>query len=527
MGPGAGFKSGSKVLQAPALLGAFISSLGLFLVLIQGQYQLPGTNLLFQWPSTFLFMALVFGTLYRWTENPKNFAFLKISPGQWLVFLWMIYLVNFRWRGSGDTVAAALEPFALLQHGNLYLTPFFQGDIKGDVSQVYTFQGQIISKYSSAAGLLLTPFYLLTGLAGVAPTDLLCHQLQKMGASFIVALSAYFLLKTLDRLVEHRWALGLTALYALGTAAFSTSSQGIWQHGPSQLFICLGLYWLTDPRLEKKKGWAAPVFWGGLCWAAAVWCRYTDLLMFGAVFAWFVFQRRRQAAIFFLGSLPAFGALALDNYFHSGFLGMTGYGSEQTAFHSSGWAGFLGVLFSPGRGLLVFSPFVIFSFWSLAFLSLKEWRGSYWPFFSLAILADILLYGFWHAWTGGWCYGSRMTADIIPLLVFALYPLVPRLKSSKRLALVFFFWAGFSVILQVIGAFCSWWWEDERANAWFWSDNPIVYLWGHLASPSPRDQFIAGWTVLILLVFLTGWFLRRWMSLSAGPTGKGLSETKI
>ncbi len=510
-------KAGFNFFQGLALAGGLVSSALFFLILGNGQYQIPRTNFLFQWPCTFLFLILAFWTLYSFAENPKNFSFLKISTRQWFVFLWMLYLINFRWRGSGDTVAASVEPFAILQHGNLDLSPFFGGNIQGDVSQVYAFHGNIISKYSDAAGIFLTPFYLITGLAGVHQTDLLCHQLQKMGASCMVALSAYFLLKVLDRLVAHQWAVIFTIAYALGTASFSTSSQAIWQHGPSQLFICLGLYWLTDSWMDKKDGWFKPVFFGGLCWATAVWCRYTDLLVYGGVFAWFAFYRLRQMPVFLLGSLPAFVILAWDNYYHSGIIWQTGYGSEQFAFTASWWQGPLGILFSPGRGLLFFSPFVIFSFWSLLGLGRKEWRNSYGPFFAAAILANLFLYGLWYVWGGGWCYGSRLTADLTPLLVFSLYPLVPKLQASRRLGLSFIFLVGLSILVQAPGVFLGWWWEDGRVTPW--TNNPIIYLLGQLGSPEPIEQWLASWAMLILLLLLMSWFLKNWIKNQTGLKG--------
>ena len=510
-------KAGSTFFRGLAAAGGLVSSALLFLILGNGQYQIPGTHFSLQWPCTFLFLILIFWTLYHYAENSQNFSFLKISSGQWFVFFWILYLINFRWRGSGDTVAASVEPFAILQHGSLDLSPFFNYNIQGDVSQVYAFHGKIISKYSSAAGIFLTPFYLLTGLAGVHQTDLLCHQLQKMGASFMVALSAYFLLKTLDRLVTHKWAVIFTIAYALGTASFSTSSQAIWQHGPSQLFICLGLYWLTDSRMDKRDSWFTPVFFGGLCWATAIWCRYTDLLLYGSVFAWFTFYRRRQLGVFLLGSLPAFAVLAWDNYFHSGSFWMTGYGGKQFAFTASWWQGPLGILFSPGRGLLLFSPFVIFSFWSLLGPGRKEWKNSYRPFFAAAILADIFLYGLWYDWGGGWCYGSRLTADLTPLLAFSLYPQAPRFQASRRLGLSFLFLVGLSILIQIPGVFLGWWWEVNSTG--YWSNNPIAYLLGRLGTPDPRDQWVAGWTLLVLLALLTGWLVKSWLkTLYARPS---------
>jgi hypothetical protein len=55
-------------------------------------------------------------------------------------------------------------------------------------------------------------------------------------------------------------------------------------------------------------------------------------------------------------------------------------------------------------------------------------------------------------WRGGTCYGPRYLADLLPLAVWMLAPVV---ESLRPLALAFFRWAvAFSIAVQAVGAFC-------------------------------------------------------------------------
>jgi hypothetical protein len=82
--------------------------------------------------------------------------------------------------------------------------------------------------------------------------------------------------------------------------------------------------------------------------------------------------------------------------------------------------GIWGLLLSPGKSLLVFSPIVIISM----YLALKNIKKSlYSKLFVLLLTLYIFLYGRYTIWSGELCYGPRYFAPIIPIagLVIAEY----------------------------------------------------------------------------------------------------------
>lgn len=218
------------------LLQALIAA-ELLVVLVTGGYRLPALHLHSATPATEVFLLAALEALALWLRQRESGAPWTPRRQDALFFLltYVVYLSNFRWRGSGDVVAASLQPFALLQHGTLHLDAFYRGFLDNRaISWVYVRDGHVFSMYPSAPGLLLLPFCLISALAGVQPTDLLIHQLQKTGAAAMVAGSACFVLESLALHLPRHRALLLAAAYAFGTAALSTSSQAIWQHGPGQ-----------------------------------------------------------------------------------------------------------------------------------------------------------------------------------------------------------------------------------------------------------------------------------------------------
>src|SRR5205823_5605015 len=107
--------------------------------------------------------------------------------------------------------------------------------------------GHYRSAYSPGPAAIALPVYAGPVLAGV-PVDPWAPRLEKLAAVLIVALSVLCVFWALVDLVEWRWALGIATIYAFGTSSFSVSSQALWQHGPSQLFLSLLLLCLVRGR---------------------------------------------------------------------------------------------------------------------------------------------------------------------------------------------------------------------------------------------------------------------------------------
>lgn len=484
-----------------------LAALDLVLLLIHGEYIIPFLQIRSNHPCTSVFLILVLELVRRVLRAPRGSRVKLFGSGVFLFLLfWALFFSNFRWRGSGDVVGASLTPFSILQDGDFYLDEYRNDFLAAEFTGRYERNGHTLTKYSSAAGVMLVPFYVIPSIAGVVPTDIFVHQLQKIGASFFVALSAVLLLTALRRKVTAPWDVLLTTGYALGTWSLSTSSQAIWQHGPSQLFIALAVLLLVrievDGEVRIKHGTLALL---GFALGMAVWVRYSNVLFFAPVGVFLLIQRPRQVYAFALGALLPLAALAADNVMHSGSILSTGYQAEAGNFVTPFVAGLTGQLFSPGRSLFLFSPFLIFSVIGFAIAWVRPGHTTA-RVLSVACLAVLLFYSKWHAWEGAWCFGLRFLAGTTPALVFGITPAVGWLRRNKWARDLFALTLVLSVMMHLLGANLTWWWESQDISVWDWSRHPIGYLLGPAANSDASDQILAHRGAIVLLAVIGVWF---------------------
>jgi hypothetical protein len=397
-----------------------------------------------------------------------------------------IYLANGRAIGNNDSLPARYLPFSLLREGNFDFNEFtflMRGGLLPATLREQS--GHFYSIFSPVAGLVAIPVYLLPVLLGVDPESGWVAHLEKLAASGVTALSAVVLFVVLRRLARLRVALALTLVYAFGTSAFSISSQALWQHGPSQLFITLGLYFLVRGRAEP-----AQLAWSALPLAAAVAARYTNAVIVLPLL-WYVARWRRSVLIpwLLLASLPALGLLAY-NAIHFDSPTDISYGSAFLSPASGRWSAPMtyalpALLFSPASGLFVYSPVFLFSVMGAVRLWGAE-DARLWRALAAGMIAVVLLASKFFAWWSYWYYGPRLLADLTPLLVLFLWPAWEGLRGQRLARGLFVAAVGASVLQHAIGAFgydASWYAKPvpvEEDRIWSWRDSPFLHYGGRM-----------------------------------------------
>jgi hypothetical protein len=394
-----------------------------------------------------------------------------------LIFLaaFLVYVANGRVIGSSDTVPARYLPLSILREFKFDLDEF---TFLYDPGIPYLFRyhnGHIYSAYPPGSALVALPFYVVPVLFGMSPQSPWLPFLEKVSAATIAALSVAFLYLALNQLVSERASLIVTGVYALGTSTFSTSSQALWQHGPSQFFLTVGLYLLIRGLKERRL-----IPWSGFAFAAAVLCRQTNVIIVLPILVYLARYHRAQLLKWMVFALPPTAFYLSYNYALFGSIFETGYGSAllwTTPF----LYGLLGILVSPSNGLFVYSPILL-----LAGVGIYSvWRQRSEPLFrylSLGPILVVLLYSKWYFWWGGWSYGPRLLADITPVLSLYLLPIWSGVGRRPALKALFILLAITSVGMHAIGAFAydaSWYTrsavkaEDDRL--WSWRDSPFAH----------------------------------------------------
>ncbi len=283
---------------------------------------------------------------------------------------------------------------------------------------------------------------------------------------------------------RHPIALLLTVAYAFGTTTWVISSQALWQHGMAELLVIGALLLLTGP-CTGPRALAA----GLLCGLIAA-NRPPDAVLAAAlgVYGLFWAGRRRAALLVAAAALPM-GLVLLYNLAVAGHVA-GGYGlvGKPTYFRHDLLSGLGGLLFSPTRGLFVFSPFLLFLV--LAWRHLPRDRGE--RGLTLAMSAGVALQLLLYAkadWRGGISWGPRYMTDLLPLLLWMLVPVVAALRGFGRVC--FLLAVGVAIAIEAIGAF---WYTGATDSAIYAFDSGPRQAAGRvgLAQRSVR-RFFAAW----------------------------------
>lgn len=274
-------------------------------------------------------------------------------------------------------------------------------------------------------------------------------------ASLLIALSAAILYLMSREWLSIPMALVLALLYAFGSSAWSTGSRALWMHGYSMLLLVFGFWMLRLGRGGFR--WAWPV--AGTVLTFAFFVRPTNVVPLAMVGLWILWRHRAQTLRFVAGALPVcllFAGLHLSIY-----KSIIPTYSRVTRLQEPGLsvgphvpAALVGNLVSPSRGLLVYTPLVLFSAAGL-WLWYRRRDSRDWALLLGAVVAGhYLLICFYEDWFGGHGYGPRYFADITPLL---LLPLAGLLATPWRVS-----WGAPLVLASVVSVFI------HSQGAWCW-----------------------------------------------------------
>ena len=418
----------------------------------------------------------------------------------------VVYNANFRTIGAGDTLPARYLPLILLHDGTLGLDanaslvahghsltetrkrnalPGPDGDVTyfepWAYWTVHTNRGQLASLYPVVTPLLVAPLYvpamLLLDRDGwqQPQIDRVAEVMEKISASLLAAIASVLMFLVLRR-EGNRWALPLALVFAFGTDTWTISSQALWQHGSGQLLITLALLLAVSRASPLRTG-----LLGFVCVLIAA-NRPPDVLIAGAFMAYAVWSLRRDAVWLLAGAVLPLAALL---YYNLGFIGYLGGGyaaaeSQGRHFLGGDVLGVPGLLVSPARGLLVFTPFLVFIFVGLKQRLRMPSSRQLAIALSVAVAAQFLLYS-QADWRAGTSWGPRWLADLLPIMVWMLAPAPLVLRPLARGALVALMVAAVGV--QAVGAFWYTKASDERIfagaptsmrAAWDPSNTPVL-----------------------------------------------------
>ena len=322
-------------------------------------------------------------------------------------------------------------------------------------------------------------------------------------ASLLTAFTALLIFLTARRFVAAPPAFLIALAFGLGSCAWPVSSQALWQHPVNTFFLTLGAYFLVAaPERQRDAAYC------GAALGMAVLCRPPSAVVVVCVGAWLLWADRGRVAAYVAGGLPFAVVLAAYNGYYFGSpieFGQT-IASKAIALRWSGsedlwsaplWESLPGLFISPSRGLVFYSPVLVFGFIG----AVLAWRTPrYRPLIPLQVATVILivLAAKWWDWFGGTTWGYRSIVDVAPFLALSMIPIIERVMANRRVLALFCVLLLWSVTVQFVGAWSysliGWTkqWEEydnpDKASLWQWTRPQITYHVANFKSERAMKQ---------------------------------------
>ncbi len=325
-------------------------------------------------------------------------------------------------------------------------------------------------KYAPLQSVLMVPTYLLgKGLGALAGSE--PRQVgYRVTAFLFTPLLVTLLCVAFRRTAIRAGASERAALFGVFTLLFTTSLLPYTRLLFSEPLNALLVLAAASALLDANRG--SP----GAAWRLAA--SSALLVLNGAIFAplaaaQIVFgaelTRRRTnlraalgvlfAGVFF--HLAAIGAWLLWNHARYGNAAHVGYDGE--GFSTPLAVGLSGLLFSIGRGIVLYSPPTVLALLVLFPLARKGRPGPATPvlaFYAAAFAGYLLLYAKWDSFEGGWCWGPRFLLPFVPVLHLALpflFADASNWSTFRRIVLALPFVLGFAVnAAEDLGVWKDW-----------------------------------------------------------------------
>jgi hypothetical protein len=369
--------------------------------------------------------------------TPKARAGVALSLGIFAILL-AIYALS-TVRTSSDSRWSLHTAMSMVRGHGGDLTEYLPALKKHDFYAIEYPDGRPHTYFPIGVSILVIPAVAIASWVQPAFFTELQHDVlggfEKVMASAIGAIAAVMFFWLIYSQFESLWtALAGTVIFAVGTSMWSTATRALWQHGP--LVLMFTIVMLLMVRAHRRP---ALVQYSGLVLAMGFVIRPTAVVAI-VVVSIYVLAFYRAWFLRYIGwAMVVAIPWIVFNYSIYGAMLPPYYAASRMVAPSSFTAGLQGILFSPSRGFLVFTPVMVFAISGFV-LSLREPEQR-----PLQIAVGIIVVGIvsiiaaWpEGWWGGHSFGPRLMTDVVPFLAyFVTFISICRPEQAGGLACAF------------------------------------------------------------------------------------------
>lgn len=271
------------------------------------------------------------------------------------------------------------------------------------------------------------PLYIIANLLSISPIPTIAI----LTNSTILALTSVVIFCFSSQITKSR-KIGFTTSLIFGVTSFAWPyNTSLFPQPIEALFLITSTFFTYRSFLSKER---IHTTLGALFLGFSLYTHPTSFIIMPALLAFAILRLKDRKNIILFVSVLSFLILSLFflNYIRFGApldFGYGIYGSLQSHF---GWIGLLGLIFSPGAGLLFFFPVVIMLPFAIKRMYLEDKILSI--FFTYVMVSTwlyfgTLSYGEPFAWSGAGGWGPRYLVPLTPFISVALAYLI---KNASR-----------------------------------------------------------------------------------------------
>lgn len=292
-------------------------------------------------------------------------------------------------------------------------------------------------------------------------------QVAELNAKILASMSVGFMFLIVLTLTNSLSTSALLAfIFAFASPHFSLHAGGLWSHNISIFLITITLFLMLQKFAYTYLA-SIPLF---LSYMARPSMSISVALL--SVYYCIVNRANINAVMKYATLLALMGCmfLIINLFIYGGILPpyYAGNRLSLTTFREA----ILGIFISPNRGLFVFFPVALFSFFGI-YLTIRELVNEpkilnsdkvIFIVLSLLVVLQSFVYASFPDWWMGHSYGPRMFAESIPYLIILLIPALEYIKNIKIIKVLLVLCIAFSLYVQLAGAFSS--------KVLLWNANP-------------------------------------------------------